>query len=110
MKQLTIQGIKCKIGSNAIENWEILDKSKETYLFFHLTSFPSCYVIYETENKDDISLEIITECALLCKNNTKYKNLKNIKIDYTYCNNILKCDKIGEIIYKSNKKVKTIKI
>ena len=108
MKDLEIQGIKCKIGSNAIENWELLEKSKENNLFFHLSSFPSCYVIYECENDNDITLETIKECAMICKNNTKYKNLKNIKVDYTFCKNIIKGDKIGEIIYKSNKKVKKI--
>ena len=108
MKEVKIQDIKCKIGSNAIENWKLLDMCKETYLFFHLTKFPSCYVVYESENENDINLEIIKECAKLCKNNTKYRNLNNIKVDYTFCNNIIKGNKIGEIIYKSNKKVKKI--
>jgi predicted ribosome quality control (RQC) complex YloA/Tae2 family protein len=108
MKSIEIQGILCKIGGNAIENWELLEKANENNLLFHLTSFPSCYVIYESVNGDDINFEIIRECAILCKNNTKYRNLKNIKVDYTTCNNIIKGDKIGEIIYKKNKKVKKI--
>ena len=108
MKSIEVHGILCKIGGNAIENWELLEKAKENNLLFHLTSFPSCYVIYESVNEDDISLEIIRECAILCKNNTKYRNLKNIKVDYTTCSNVIKGDKIGEIIYKKNKKVKKI--
>jgi predicted ribosome quality control (RQC) complex YloA/Tae2 family protein len=108
MKSIEIQGILCKIGCNAIENWELLEKSNENNLLFHLTSFPSCYVICESMNGDNINLEIIRQCAILCKNNTKYRNLKNIKVDYTTCNNIIKGDKIGEIIYKKNKKVKKI--
>ena len=85
-----------------------MEKAKENNLLFHLTSFPSCYVIYESVNGDDINLEIIKECGMLCKNNTKYRNLKNIKVDYTTCSNVIKGDKIGEIIYKKNKKVKKI--
>ena len=108
MKSIEVRGILCKIGGNAIENWELLEKAKENNLLFHLSSFPSCYVICETLNDDDIKLEIIKECALLCKNNTKYRNLKNIKVDYTTCNNVIKGDKIGEIIYKKNKNVKKI--
>ena len=38
------------------------------------------------------------------------QNIKNIKVDYTLCNNIIKREKFGEIIYKSNKKVKQIKV
>ena len=79
MKDIEIQGIKCKIGSNAIENWELLEKSKENNLFFHLSSFPSCYVILENDTKYFPSMYIIEQVALNCKLNTKYKNLKNIK-------------------------------
>jgi predicted ribosome quality control (RQC) complex YloA/Tae2 family protein len=108
MKTFIIENITCKVGSNSFENWQLLENIKDTYLFFHLTSFPSCYVILQSDEYPDI--KIIKECAYLCKQNTKYKNLKNIKVDYTMCNNITKGEKEGEIIYKSNKKVKNILI
>ena len=50
------------------------------------------------------------EASKLCKMNTKYKNIPNLKVDYTQCKNIIKGDKEGEIIYKSNKKVKQITV
>jgi predicted ribosome quality control (RQC) complex YloA/Tae2 family protein len=108
MKEILIDNIICKIGKNVNENWILLDNAKETHLFFHLTSFPSCYVILEIEKEP--SLEIIYKTALECKINTKYKNLKNIKIDYCLISNLIKGDKIGEVIYKSNRKVRNIKI
>jgi predicted ribosome quality control (RQC) complex YloA/Tae2 family protein len=110
MKEIIINNIKCKIGSNALENWDLLDNSKENHIFFHLSSFPSCYVILEIEEDKNIDENIFFEAALLCKNNTKYKNLKNIKIDYCRCSNLVKGDKLGEVIYKSNRKVKHIQI
>ena len=105
MKTLLIENIICKIG----ENWKIFDEAKEEHLFFHLSSFPSCYVILETTfgyPSDDV----IKSAATVCLKNTKYRNLKNIKVDYTLCGNVSKGDEVGEIFYKSNKKVAQIKL
>ena len=110
MKTLSINNTLCNIGSNAKENWELLEKSKGTDILFHLSSFPSCYVILQNETNDFPSMDILKEAALNCKLNTKYKNLKNIKIDYTFCKNVEKGEVVGELIYKSNKKVLSIKI
>ena len=106
MKELTVENIKIKIGSNSIENWKILDESTENNIFLHLKSFPSCYVIIDCEQYP--SMEIINEAAKICKNNTKYKNIKNIKVDYTLCKNVVKGELVGEIFYKSNKKVNNL--
>jgi predicted ribosome quality control (RQC) complex YloA/Tae2 family protein len=108
MKEFIINNIKIKVGTNATENWELLSQAKDLNVFLHLSSFPSCYVIIETDDIPDI--DILKEAANICKNNTKYKNLKNIKVDYTICNNVIKGDIVGEVYYKSNKKVKQIQI
>jgi predicted ribosome quality control (RQC) complex YloA/Tae2 family protein len=110
MKELFINNIKTLIGSNAKENWKLLEDSKPNNLFFHLSSFPSCYVILQTESDILPDLETIKETALVCKNNTKCKTIPNLKVDYTYCKNVIKGEYVGEIIYKSNKKVNQIKI
>jgi len=106
MKNILIQNINCLIGGNSKENWNLLENVKPEYLFFHLSSFPSCYLIYESNKIPNV--EIIKEIASLCKKNTKYKNVPNIKVDYTLCDNIIKGDIEGEIYYKSNKKIKKI--
>ena len=110
MKTLTINNTLCNIGSNAKENWELLEKCKPTDVLFHLSSFPSCYVILQNDTVEFPTLDILKEVALNCKLNTKYKNLKDIKVDYTLCKNVEKGDVLGELIYKSNKKVLSIKI
>lgn len=106
MKNILIQNINCLIGENSKENWNLLENVKPEYLFFHLSSFPSCYLIYESNKIPNV--ETIKEIASLCKKNTKYKNVPNIKVDYTLCDNIIKGDIEGEIYYKSNKKIKKI--
>lgn len=98
------------IGNNANENWVLLSNSKPWYIFLHLSSFPSCYGII---NKDkDVSVDklcIYKSCKLVL-DNTKYRNMKNVKVDITECDNIKKGNLVGEVIYKSNKKIKTIYI
>ena len=108
MKTIKLLNFIYKLGENAKENWKLLDESKEHYLFFHLQSFPSGYVILEHNN--DYTEEIIIKAGELCKNGTKYRNLKNIKIDYCRCDNIIKGEKIGEVEFKSFRKVKQLKI
>lgn len=98
--------ITIKIGRNKEENWEML-QTNPNFTWLHLNSFPSGYVIIESENPDN---EMIQYAAYLCKNNTKYKNIKNLKICYTLIENVIKGEKVGEVYFKSNRKVNTIKI
>ena len=59
MKNIQYKNINFYIGSNANENWKLLEDSKninDNYIWFHLNSFPSPYVImYST--LDQIKLD-----------------------------------------------------
>lgn len=96
------------LGGNAQDNWNILEKAEPNHYFFHLTSFPSPYVILLC--KDTPLIEEIIFASQLCKEHTKYRNFKNIRVDYCPCSNVSKGDKIGEAVFYSIKKVKNIKI
>lgn len=104
MKIEEVEGTIIKIGKNAQENWDLIDIHPD-FMWFHLNSFPSCHVIIESDSPNDNEIKIAAE---LCKENTKYKNLKNIKVCYTTCSNLKKGTDIGSVIYKSKRKVKTI--
>lgn len=106
VKNIEIDGIMCKVGENAKDNWSLLEVSCKTNLFFHLTHYPSCFVLLDC--KKTLSMDILKQVALVCKENTKYKNIKNISVDYTTCLNIQKGEHVGEIEYKSNRKVKKL--
>jgi len=108
MKVISLHDKNVWIGENARDNWVILDDVKDTYWFFHLSSLPSCYVVYTDES--DLSDDVMDELARICRDNTKYKNWKNIKVDCTRCGNVEKGDVIGECKYVSKKKVKVLKI
>lgn len=69
MKVFEFEEIKFYVGRSAKENWELLDKAKaedQNYIWFHLESFPSPYVIMwssisnlEELIKENASLSIV---------------------------------------------------
>ena len=111
MKCIIYNNIKYIIGGSAQENWDILYKANKIcndYIWFHLNSFPSCYVImYSTidELVDNSLNDYLIYGAELCKNNSKYKNLKDIKICYTTLKKLRKTEKIGEVIVQGKKNI-----
>lgn len=108
MKSFEFEGYSCHLGQSAKENWELLDRAKDSDLFFHLASFPSGYVILECEN--GYTLEMLVTAAKICKEGTKYRNLKDLKVDYCHCDNLKKGEKLGVVYFKSKRKVKQIKL
>jgi len=110
MKTIIINKITYIVGQNATDNWDMLNipSIKEYDIFFHLSSFPSCYVILITNDVIVSQKDIITG-ASLCKSNSKYRH-QSLYVDMTPFSNIKKGGVVGEVIYKSRKKVKKIKI
>jgi len=101
-------GTEIYIGENAIDNWDLIEASGSDWLWFHLTSFPSCHVVLH--NKGNLADNIILS-ARYCRDNTKYKNMKNIKVSYCEIKNLVKfIPKIGSVAFKSNRQVKFLKI
>jgi len=106
MKEFEFENIKYYVGQNAKENWEILDIAKKdnpNYIWFHLNSFASPYVIMwltldniNNMNNDNIN-EYIQYGANLCKKYSKYTYLKDIKIIYTTIKKLSKTYKLGEV-------------
>ena len=89
------------IGKNAKDNWSIIDNANSDDYWYHLKSFSSAHVVCSDISK-------LYECALQCKQHSKFKNLHNVKIIYTQINNLIKGDKPGSVHFKSNRKVKTV--
>ena len=107
MKQFKFKGVNIYVGENKDENWNLLDKSHPNDFFVHLNSFPSGHVKIETYIFD---IEIILYAGKICKEYSKYKNLKDLKICYCNYENVLKGETKGEVVFKSNRKVKKIKL
>lgn len=114
MKTIEFKNIIYIIGQNAQDNWNILDlykKENDKYIWFHLNSFSSPYVIM-CSSLDNLEISEINNYlyfgAELCKNNSKYRNLPNLKIIYTSLKKLTKTNKIGEVIISGKKKQITI--
>lgn len=91
---------KIMIGENKEENDFLVSSAKDTDIWFHLASFPSCHVILESESHDIITKDMIRHCAFLCKENTKYKHIKKVKIIFTNIKNVKRTTIPGNVILK----------
>ena len=111
MKIIIYNNIQFVIGQNAQDNWNIFDEAYKTnsdFIWFHLNSFSSCYVIMYSTNeelKDNSFNDYLNYGASLCRQNSKYKNLKDIKICYTSLKKLTKTQKIGEVTIKGKKNI-----
>ena len=111
MREEIYKDIKFIIGQNAQENWDIFDQSykiNSEYIWFHLNSFASPYVImYATLKELELEerQELLIYGAQLCKENSKYNYLNNLKIIYCPLKKLKKTDKIGEILISGKKNI-----
>ncbi len=96
------------IGKSAKENWQIIDEASENDIWFHLDDYPSSHIILKTENIDikDFNKQTLIHCASLCKEQSKYSNMKNISVIYTKIKNVKKSDIIGSVNTTLTKKIK----
>jgi predicted ribosome quality control (RQC) complex YloA/Tae2 family protein len=86
------------IGKNKNENFEIIDDSLDTDLWFHVNNEPSCHVILKNTNKiGDIPFQVIKRCAYLCKINSKAKTKKKCSVIYTQIKNVIKTEQVGQV-------------
>jgi predicted ribosome quality control (RQC) complex YloA/Tae2 family protein len=101
------------IGKNAKDNFHIIDLCEPDDLWFHVHGQSSCHVIALIASIKDLEKneiqEIIERGSLLCKENTfKVASLHNIKIEYTFLNNIQKTKTVGCVLFRDPGKVKKI--
>lgn len=92
------------IGKNATENWNIISNSSQNDVWFHLEGMASPHVVlknYRNDKIKDIPKCVIIRCAYLCKENSKYKNIKKVTVIYTQIKNVSKGDTVGSVFTKN---------
>ena len=110
MKNVTFKDTLFSIGRNAQDNWDTLDFYKtldKDYWWFHLKSFPSPHVFVQAEEPTE---DLVEHAAKLCRDNSKYARISEVKVCYTKCSNVIKDVEIGSVSFKSNRRVKEIKL
>ena len=98
------------IGTNAQENFDIIDASKETDLWFHVDNLPSCHVVASIPNAEKYNHKelayIAKQGACICKQYSKYASQKKLPIIYSKISDITKSpSQIGTVITNSNAKI-----
>jgi len=111
MKIVEVGDHVCKVGLSSQENWELVDQARKGHWFFHLTDFPSPYVVLEC-SKHEPSAEVKEQCSQICVDFSKQKANKNIKVDVTLCSNVRidRKDEVGECDYRNEDKVEVFVI
>jgi predicted ribosome quality control (RQC) complex YloA/Tae2 family protein len=100
--------IEYKVGTYAQENHDIIDAADPEDLWFHISGCSSCHVICkipENTNNKKILQKIAKQGSVICKENSKYKSYKNVKIDYTKIKYVTKLEKPGSVIITNSKHV-----
>jgi len=106
MKEVDFEGVIYQIGSNAKDNWNVLDNAKQNWLWFHLDNLTSPYVVIKEDLKNlksniyDLSWKnYIIYAGVLCKENSKHKSYK-VNCIWTEIKNVKKGSNIGEALIK----------
>jgi len=96
------------IGTNAVDNFAVIDMGDPHDVWFHAKGISSCHVVAKfPEGFDKQTMRaIIKKGALICKQNTsKLKSLNNVEIIYTKVKNVTKTDKPGLVTVTNQKTI-----
>jgi len=92
------------IGKDKKDNFQIIDDSVDTDIWFHIYNESSCHVILKNEEKiSNIPKKVIKRCAYLCKINSKAKYKQKCDVIYTPISNVIKTEIIGQVTADSYK-------
>ena len=98
-----------KVGNNAKENWDIISGASQNDIWFHLGGhMASPHVVLSIPHGfklKKIPIKIITHCAALCKQHSKYSNINKVTVIYTEIKNISKGDTIGSVHTKKTSSI-----
>ena len=95
------------VGKNAEDNFTIIDEANEEDIWFHLKDQSSSHVIAKINNnynKKELRY-ILKQGCILCKSNSKYKNIQSMPVIYTKIKNVIKTDTLGSVIVKNEKTI-----
>lgn len=97
------------VGTNAQDNFAVIDSADPDDVWFHVKDLPSCHVVAKIPddicNKKEL-LSIIKRGAIICKQNSKYTSTQNLEIVYTRIRNVKKTNVPGSVTLDASSYVK----
>lgn len=95
------------IGSNAQDNFDMIDEAYSGDLWFHVNNESSGHVIARIPDKKELHKKqlnkIIIQGGVMCKKHSKYKSKQDLEIVYTRVFDIVKTHIPGKVILRSSK-------
>jgi predicted ribosome quality control (RQC) complex YloA/Tae2 family protein len=89
------------IGSNAQDNFNIIEQADPKDIWFHIGSHPSAHIIARISHLDKLDKksiqQIVTQGAVLCKQVSKYPSVKKLDITWAYISNVKPTDILGTV-------------
>ena len=89
------------IGSNASDNFQMIDDANINDIWFHIHNQSSCHVIGRIP--DDLTLNkkqlrhIVTQGAVICKHNSKFASSSKLEIVYAKIQDVEKTEVVGRV-------------
>jgi len=107
MKEYSINDFTFLVGNSQTENQKLLDEASQTDIWFHLDKLASPHGILKCDNTD-LTKTMATQCCILIKENSKYKNIKSVSVIYCPMKNVRKTETPGKVVLKGKTKKITI--
>lgn len=93
------------IGKNAVENTELVLRSSDMDVWFHINGMPSAHLVYYNPDGHDLEYlrkkGVIYRMAINLKKKTKYRKCNTIEVIYDYIKHITPLTKPGLVKCKS---------
>jgi predicted ribosome quality control (RQC) complex YloA/Tae2 family protein len=90
------------VGLNAQDNFNVIDLGKQDDIWFHVTDLPSCHVVAQVADEENLSKKelhtIIKRGAFLCKQHSAHSHVPKLQICYTKLVNVQKSSPVGTVI------------
>ena len=97
------------VGTNAQDNFAVIDSADPDDVWFHVKDLPSCHVVAkipdDVDSKKEL-LSIIKRGAIICKQHSKYTSTQNLEIVYTRIKNVKKTNVPGSVLLDTSSSVK----
>lgn len=90
---------RVRIGRNAGENDKIIQEASQNDVWFHLAAFPSCHLIISC-SLNALTPSLRNQCAQLVKNNTKYRDVPNLRVNFIEIKYVKRTEIPGRVILK----------
>ena len=87
-----------QVGGNQFENDELVKKSSQKSLWFHVDGVPSAHGILTSIHGDKPTKDAIKYISSIIKQHSKLKDMHRVKVQYIELSKVRRTDVAGKVI------------